>query len=99
MSYGQPKIYPAYCLVAQFADGSRLRFSGITYEQAYTAMNEAQAEHGDIAWYDGVTDEHYENGKFYAAIPPPPQLPFPLIDPVGEQETLFEQTENTPDDP
>lgn len=88
-----PQLYPVFCLVAQFADGSRLRFGGFTYEQAYAAMDEAQAQHGDISWYDGVTDERYENGKFYAAIPPPPKLPFPLIDPGGEQETLFSPEE------
>lgn len=33
-----------------------------------------QAQHGDIAWYDGVTDLHYENGKYYKLIPPPPEV-------------------------
>ncbi len=37
-----------------------------------------QDEHGDITWFDGVTDEHYENGVFYAAFPPPR---LPISDP------------------
>ena len=49
-------IFPAYRLVAQFADGQRLTF------------------HGDICWYDGVTDQHYENGHFYKLTPPPPTI-------------------------
>ena len=56
-------VYPPYRLVAQFADGVRLLFDGLTEAQAQQSMEAAQAQHGDIAWYDGVTDLHYENGK------------------------------------
>ena len=28
----------------------------------------------DICWYDGVTDQHYENGHFYKLTPPPPTI-------------------------
>ena len=42
-------IFPAYRLVAQFADGQRLTF-------------------------DGLTDQHYENGHFYKLTPPPPTI-------------------------
>ena len=90
----QNQIYPAYRLVAEFADGSRLLFDGFTYEQAQEAMEEAQDEHGDLTWHDGVTDDHYENGRFYALIPPPPHLPFPVIelpDDGLEQQSLFDQ--------
>ena len=52
-------IFPAYRLVAQFADGQRLTFDGLTEQQAQTRMEAAQALHGDICWYDGVTDQHY----------------------------------------
>jgi hypothetical protein len=37
-------------------------------------MEAAQALHGDICWYDGVTDQHYENGHFYKLTPPPPTI-------------------------
>ena len=67
-------IFPAYRLVAQFADGQRLTFDGLTEQQAQTRMEAAQALHGDICWYDGVTDQHYENGHFYKLTPPPPTI-------------------------
>ena len=69
-------VYPPYRLVAQFADGARLLFDGLTEAQAQQSMEAAQAQHGDIAWYDGVTDLHYENGKYYKLIPPPPEVAF-----------------------
>lgn len=89
MSDKQEQFFPAFRLVAEFSDGSRLLFDGFTYEQAREAMEAAQDEHGDITWWDGVTDDHYENGKFFAAIPPPPHFPFPIIDPTGDPN--FEQ--------
>jgi len=93
MSESKPQIFPAHRLVAEFADGQRLTFDGFTYEQARDAMEAAQDEHGDITWFDGVTDEHYENGVYYAAFPPPPHSPFPIIDttddPDFKQESLF----------
>ena len=67
-------LFPAYRLVAQFADGQRLTFDGLTDQQAQTRMEAAQALHGDICWYDGVTDQHYENGHFYKLTPPPPTI-------------------------
>ena len=67
-------IFPAYRLVAQFADGQRLTFDGLTEQQAQNRMEAAQALHGDICWYDGVTDQHYENGHFYKITPPPPTI-------------------------
>ena len=63
-----------YRLVASFADGNRLLFDGITEELAIAAMAAAQEAHGDITWYDGVTDEHYEHGVFCALVPPPEEL-------------------------
>lgn len=88
-----PQLFPAYRLVATFEDGRRLPFDGFTWEQAREAMEAAQIEHGDITWFDGVTDEHYENGRYFAAVPPPPHSPFPIIDPTGdpdfEQQKLF----------
>lgn len=67
-------VYPPYRLVAQFADGARLLFDGLTEAQAQQSMEAAQAQHGDIAWYDGVTDLHYEDGRHCAMIPPPPTV-------------------------
>lgn len=55
-----PEVFPAYRLVAEFADGQRLTFDGLTEQQAQGRMEAAQAQHGDICWYDGVTDQHYE---------------------------------------
>ena len=69
-----PEVFPAYRLVAEFADGQRLTFDGLTEQQAQDRMEAAQAQHGDICWYDGVTDLHYENGKYYKLIPPPPEV-------------------------
>ena len=67
-------VYPPYRLVAQFADGARLLFDGLTEAQAQQSMEAAQAQHGDITWLDGVTDQHYENGHFYKLTPPPPTI-------------------------
>ena len=64
-----PEVFPAYRLVAEFADGQRLTFDGLTEQQAQDRMEAAQAQHGDICWYDGVTDQHYENGKYYKLAP------------------------------
>lgn len=93
MEETNPQVFPAYRLVAEFADGSRLLFDGFTYELAHESMEAAQDEHGDITWFDGVTDEHYENGRYYAAVPPPPHSPFTIIDTTGdpnfEQQSLF----------
>lgn len=69
-------FFPPFRLVAEFADGSRHIFDGMTEADAMAAMEAAQEAHGDIVWYDGVTDEHYENGTLYRMTPDPP-----LIDP------------------
>ena len=61
-------------LTADFADGQRLAFDGLTEQQAQDRMEAAQARHGDICWYDGVTDQHYENGKYYKLAPQPPEI-------------------------
>lgn len=66
------EIFLPYRLVAEFADGKRLTFDGLTEEQARQNMEDAQAQHGDIAWYDGVTDANYDRGKYYKLIPQPP---------------------------
>lgn len=38
------------------------------------ALEAAQAQHGDIVWYDGVTDQHYERGVYHALAPQPPVI-------------------------
>ncbi len=68
------QVFPAFRLVAQFADGQRLYFDGLTEHQARQRMEAAQAQHGDLTWYDGVTDLHYEDGRHCAMIPPPPTV-------------------------
>lgn len=68
------EVFPAYRLVAQFADGTRHIFDGFTEDQARQRMEAAQLRYGDITWYDGVTDEHYENGVYHKMVPPPPEI-------------------------
>lgn len=81
------QIYPAFRLVAQFADGQRLYFDGLTEQQAQQRMEAAQAQHGDLTWYDGVTDLHYENGRYHAMVPPPPSVTMiDLTECPGEKE-------------
>lgn len=63
------QVFPPFCLVAQFADGSRLTFDGLTEEQALDRITAATHTRGDVVWYDGVTDQHYEKGKYYKLIP------------------------------
>ena len=82
-------IFPAYRLVAQFADGQRLTFDGLTDQQAQTRMEAAQTLHGDICWYDGVTDQHYENGRYYKLTPQPPEIT--MIDLTGYNEPQEEE--------
>lgn len=74
------KVYAPYRCVASFADGSRLTFDGLTRDQARNTMEAAMDQHGDMGWWNWVTDENYRNGEYYKLIPPPPHLPFPLID-------------------
>lgn len=61
-------------LVASFADGSRILFDGITEDAAKKSMEAAQDQHGDITWWDAVTDEHYDHGRYFATLPEPPQI-------------------------
>lgn len=61
----EPKCFLPFRVVAQYADGSRLAFSGLTMDQAKASMEAAQKDHGDISYWNTVTDEHYENGRFY----------------------------------
>lgn len=82
MSNKNNQVFPPFRLVAEFADGSRRLFDGLTRQQAMDAMMAAQDAHGDIAWYDGVTDEHYTGGVFHKLRPgqDPIHLPFPILD-------------------
>lgn len=68
------KVFLPFRLVASFADGSRLLFDGITEDAARRAMEAAQDQHGDITWWDGVTDDHYDHGHFYAVMDPTPEI-------------------------
>lgn len=69
-----PEIFPLHRLVAAFSDGTRAYFDGPTESAARAAMEAAQARHGDITWFDGVTDLHYDGGLYYAARPEPPEI-------------------------
>lgn len=70
------QIFLPFCLVAEFADGSRIRFPGLDERHSRSLMEAAQAQHGDIAWYDVVTDENYTSGQYYRTLPPPPTFFF-----------------------
>lgn len=83
------QIFPAFRLVAQFADGQRLTFDGLTEQHAQQSMEAAQAQHGDITWFDGVTDQHYENGHYYKLTPQPPEIT--MIDLTGYNEPQEEE--------
>lgn len=68
----ETEFFAPWRLVAAFADGSRLTFDGLTEEQAKDAMGAAQEEHGDIGYWNRVTDQNYEDGRYYKTIPEPP---------------------------
>lgn len=63
------EFFAPWRLVAAFADGSRLLFDGLAEEQAYDAMIAAQEQHGDIGYWNRVTDQNYEDGRYYKTIP------------------------------
>lgn len=66
------EFFAPWRMVAAFSDGARLTFDGFTEEQAKSAAEAAQDEHGDITWWDHVTDVNYEDGRYYKTVPPPP---------------------------
>ena len=66
------EFFAPWRLVAAFADGSRLLFDCLTEEQAKAAMEAAQEEHGDISYWNRVTDQNYEDGRYYKTVPQPP---------------------------
>lgn len=68
----ETEFFAPWRLVAAFADGSRLLFDGLTEEQAREAMEAAQEQHGDIGYWNRVTDQNYEDGRYYKTIPEPP---------------------------
>lgn len=72
ISTNDVEFFAPWRLVAAFADGSRLLFDGLTEEQAKDAMEAAQEEHGDIGYWNRVTDQNYEDGRYYKTVPPPP---------------------------
>lgn len=65
-----PEVFPPFRLVVEFADGARLLFGGMTEQQALDRISDAIPAHGDVSWYDGVTDLHYEKGRYYKLVPP-----------------------------
>lgn len=74
ISTNDAEFFAPWRLVAAFADGSRLTFDGLTEEQAKDAMEAAQEEHGDIGYWNRVTDQNYEDGRYYKLIPEPPAV-------------------------
>lgn len=77
------EVFLPYRLVASFADGSRLLFDGLTEAAARDLMEAAQEQHGDITWWDGVTDASYDHGRYFASLPDPPEI------------TIIDLTDNT----
>jgi len=76
MDPNEVQFFPPWRFVAEFADGARILFDGLTEEQARRAMEAAQETHGDIFWYDGVTDENYTDGQYHKLVPRPPMITF-----------------------
>lgn len=74
MDNNEFEVFAPWRIVATFSDGSRLTFDGITEEQARAAAEKAMDEHGDISWWNRVTDKHYEDGRYYKTVPEPPFL-------------------------
>lgn len=70
----EPQIFMPFCIVAAFGDGQRIRFPGIDKDHCYDLMLSACEQHGDVTWYDYVTDEFYENGVYYKLTPQPPTV-------------------------
>lgn len=68
----ETEIFAPWRIVCSFGDGARLTFDGLTEQQAVAAMEAAQAEHGDITWWDRVTDVNYEDGRYYKTLPQAP---------------------------
>lgn len=104
------EFFPPWRLIAEFADGSRLLFDGFTEQQAMDSMEAAQKQHGDIFYWNGVTDLHYENGQYYKMTPSPPVInvvdlsgyPGPLDEngfPVGLPEQIARQAIENGEDP
>ena len=59
----EPEFFAPWRIVGAFGDGARLTFDGLTEQQAIDAMDAAQAQHGDIIWWDRVTDVNYEDAS------------------------------------
>lgn len=76
----ETKVFAPFRCVASFADGSRLTFDGFSRGQARASMEDAMQIHGDYGPWDWVTDENYIGGEYVGRIPPPPRLPFPILD-------------------
>lgn len=49
-------------------------FDGLTEEQAHAAMEAAQTEHGDIGYWNRVTDVNYEDGQYCGTLQEPPTV-------------------------
>lgn len=68
------EFFAPWRVVAAYGDGARLTFDGLTEEQAKDAMEAAQDKHGDITWWDHVTDVNYEDGRYYKTLSQPPTV-------------------------
>ena len=85
----EPEFFAPWRIVVAFGDGARLTFDGLTEQQAIDAMGAAQAQHGDIIWWDRVTDVNYEDGQYYKTLPQPPVVT--VVDYDGYAGPLDEQ--------
>lgn len=68
------QIFPVFHLVVQFVDGQRLTFDDLAEQQVRQSVEAVQAQHRDIIWFGSITDQHYENGRYYKPTPQPPKI-------------------------
>lgn len=64
-THDRVSAYARFCFVAQYDDGARLLHYGPTEAAIMDAIAAAVRSHGDVVWYDGVTDQHYTKGRYY----------------------------------
>lgn len=56
-------LYP-FIFLAEYEDGTSLRFYGNNEEDCMYKVTEAIEEHGDCVWYSGYNDEDYVAGEY-----------------------------------
>ncbi|MCC8156337.1 MAG: hypothetical protein LIO54_03555 [Oscillospiraceae bacterium] len=70
----EENAFAPHCLIAEFADGQRVRFPCFSEKHGLDLIALACETHGDLLVWNAVTDENYENGVYVKLIPPPPTV-------------------------